>query len=174
MKWLHQWLLGSCSRSCRWNPSSPDARTSPSACRDGICPEKEICPVKAVLATSFQKSLSCPAGANMNLCFASRAQMEGYFSSAIQGSNSPLQSRFGFLLFTAFLPTLWGCNFWNWKDPVYTSISFRKFLFSCRIDFIQHSCYKECQLPKCIINFIKNTLGKKTLRIFRLQTLSIK
>lgn len=84
-----------------------------------------------------------------------------------------------FLSFSAFLHTTYSHSlrlcFWHWKDPFYTSINFRNFSFfsfSCRIDFTQHSCCKEWQLPNCVINLIKNIAGKKTnkqtnLRIFR-------
>lgn len=116
-------------------------------------PCKGIFPLKSSPDTSFQNSLSHPAGPTMNLfCFASSAQMKGYFSSAIYALKAPIphcKAGLGFLSFTAFLhttypPPLWGCT--GTEDPFYTSRSFRKFRSSHRIDFIQHSYCKECQL----------------------------
>lgn len=115
-------------------------------CRDGICPAKRF--FQSSLSQP-KNSLSCPAGANMNLfCFASRAQMKAYFSSAIYALEAPIplcKAGLGFLSFTAFyIFPLFGVVLLALKTLFWTSVSFRKFRFSCRIDFIQHSCCREC------------------------------
>lgn len=169
MKWLHQWLLGDCSRSCRGNPSCSATRASVWA---SLClhrqdlPCKGIFPLKSIPDISFQNSLSRPAGANMNLfCFASSAQMKGYFSSAIYAPEAPIphcKAGLGFLSFTAFLHTTYPHSLWLYFWALEThSRSLKKLMFLCRIDFIQHNCCKECQLPNCVINLIKTTAGKK-------------
>lgn len=132
-----------------------------SAFRDGICPEKEIFfPVKSVPATSLQNSL-----------FHSLLVLTWIYSALLPVLEWKVIFHQPFILLRLQFPTakqVWGffyllpsytphshslgMYFWHWKEPFYTSRSFKKFVFSCRIDFIWHSCCKECQLPNCVIN----------------------
>lgn len=128
-----------------------------SCCPTTHLPGKDISLIKSVLATSFKSPLSFLAGTNMNLfCFAFSDKMKGYFSLAIYSPttlNWTLKSSY-WISFIHCLPTqhislLFGVVLLapN-KDPFYTYISFRKFMFSRVVALIFCSDYHSTVVPR--------------------------